>query len=78
MFLRFDGVFWWVVLFGDSLDCFRIRKGILFHYSEIAKEPGVKGERVKLPGCVYRKIAKTFPDPDGPSTKVGFKRSRDE
>ena len=50
-----------------------------FHYSEIAKLLGATGQgrRVKLPACVYKRIAATYPDKQGSRTKVGYKQDAD-
>ena len=49
-----------------------------FLYHNIAKLLGVNGlnKRARLPSCVYKRIKELYPDPEGPPTKVGFKRAR--
>ena len=51
-----------------------------FHYYHIAKLLGVNGKknRAKLPKCVVKRIAETYPDEDGTPTKVGYRQDAAE
>ena len=57
-----------------------MRERRYFHYYHIAKLLGVNGKknRAKLPKCVVKRIAETYPDEDGTPTKVGYRQDAAE
>ena len=63
---------------GFSVSTIQCKEAWFRHYHNIAKLLGVNGlnKRARLPSCMYKRIKELYPDPEGPPTKVGFKRAR--
>ena len=51
-----------------------------FHYQTIAPLLGASGykNRADLPACVKEKIAKDYPNEQGPATSVGYKQDAED
>ena len=51
-----------------------------FHYQTIAPLLGASGykNRADLPACIKAKIAKDYPNEQGPATSVGYKQDAED